>query len=49
MTKTIINDHTIRLTGENGIIDTRTDKVYSEFVGSPEKEKFFTDAPVKEE
>ena len=45
MTRTVIADGIIRLTGENGILDTRDGKVYSEYVGSDKKEKFFTDAP----
>ena len=49
MTKTIISNKAIRITGANGILDTRTGKVYSEFVGSPEKENIFIDAPEEEE
>lgn len=45
MTRTVIADGIIRLTGENGILDTRDGKVYSEYVGSDKKEQFFTDAP----
>ena len=45
MTRTVIADGIIRLTGENGILDTRDGKVYSEYVGSDKKEQFFKDAP----
>ena len=45
MTRTVIAEGIIRLTGENGILDTRDGKVYSEYVGSDKKERFFTDAP----
>lgn len=45
MTKTVIAEGIIRLTGENGILDLRDGKVYSEYVGSDKKERFFTDAP----
>ena len=45
MTRAVIADGIIRLTGENGILDTRDGKVYSEYVGSDKKERFFKDAP----
>lgn len=45
MTRTVIADGIIRLTGEFGILDTRDSKVYSEYVGSDKKEQFFKDAP----
>ena len=48
MTRTVISEGIIRLTGENGILDVRSGKIFSEFVGSEEKEKFFTDAPAPE-
>lgn len=45
MTKEILTNDKIRLTGDNGIIDTRIGKVYSEFIGDAKKEKYFIDAP----
>lgn len=48
MTRTVIAEGIIRLTGENGILDTRDGKVYSEYVGSDKKERFFADAPAPE-
>ena len=37
----------IKLWGDNGIIDTRTGNVYSEFVGDAKKERYFIDVPVE--
>ena len=45
MTRTVIADGIIRLTGEFGILDKRSGKIFSEFVGDEKKEVYFTDAP----
>ena len=48
MTKEILPNGLIRLTNTSGIIDTRNNRKYSEFIGPAREERFFIDAPQDE-